>query len=234
MSGFCSSFRFSIGKKAIMAISGFFLFGFILAHLIGNLLIFISPDAINAYALKLRHLSPALWVARITLIVLVIAHIATAIQITIENRKARPEKYVVQKTIGTTYAARTMMFSGLIVLSYIVFHLLHFTFKTTHPEISNFHDPSGRHDVYSMVVLSFQQPFISFIYIFATALLCMHLSHGLASLLQTLGIGSEKTIPFFKKASCAIALVIFLGYSSIPIAALAGYLKTPAYIKAQT
>lgn len=231
MSVCCSLFRASIGKKTILAISGFFLFGFIIAHLIGNLLIFMGPDAINAYALKLQHLSCLLWIARIVLLTFVIAHIATAIQITIENRKARPERYIVQKTIGTTYAARTMMFSGFIVLGYIIFHLLHFTFKTTHPEISNFHDSLGRHDVYSMVVLSFQQPLLSFIYIFSTALLCMHLSHGLASLLQTLGIGGEKATAFFKKISCVIALFIFVGYSSIPIAALTGYLKAPNHAK---
>jgi len=209
-----------------MAVTGIFLLGFVIAHLMGNLLIFGGPDALNTYAKKLRDLGPLLWVARLFLLAMVGIHIGTAIILAKENRAARPHRYACRKSIQTTYAARTMVLSGYIVLAFIIYHLLHFTFHVTHPAISHLQDSLGRHDIYSMVILSFQDPLISGAYIFALALLALHLSHGFASLFQSLGLNDDRFEPVLSAVSKIIALLIFASYASIPVAALLGVVKT--------
>jgi len=215
----------SVGKKMVMAVTGLALVGFVVAHLLGNLSIYGGPGAINAYAEKLRHLGPLLWVARIGLITMAGLHIVTAICLVRENRAARPVPYVRQQTVETTYAARTMAVSGLIILAFIIYHLMHFTFRVTNPDLSHLHDALGRDDVYTMVVRSFQQPVIAGFYIVAQLLLASHLSHGLSSLLQSLGIHDSRTFACLKKAGCATAWLIFLGYVSIPVSVLLGFIK---------
>ena len=222
---FCCSQKTSISKKTVMAVTGLMLFGFVLAHLAGNLLIFGGPDALNGYAQHLRDLGPLLWIARLVLLAAVLLHILTAVQLTLENKKARPVPYHRKQAIQTTYAARTMAFSGIIVLAYILYHLLHFTFGVTHPEISHGVDSHGHHDVYRMVVLSFRQPVIALAYVAAMALLCLHLSHGFKSLFQSLGLNNEKLEPCLCKISRALAVLIFAGYSSIPLSVLLGFVK---------
>ncbi len=221
----CSKKMPSITKKAVMAVTGLFLLGFVLAHLAGNLLIFGGQDLFNSYARHLEELGPLLWAARIGLLVLVMLHILTAVQVTMENRKARPVAYQRKQAIQTTYAARTMMFSGIIILAYLIYHLLHFTFRVTHPDISHGMDAQGRRDVYTMVVLSFRDPLLSSFYVFSMALLSMHLSHGFKSLFQSLGWNHEKLEPKLAKISCGLALLIFAGYSAIPLAVLFGIVK---------
>jgi len=215
----------SIGKKIIMGVTGAILVLFILGHLAGNLLIFLGPDAINAYSKKLIDLGPLLWVARIGLLTAVLLHIWMAIWLVIENRKARPVQYHLKRSTQTTYAARTMAISGFIVLGFIIYHLLHFTFHVTNPNISHLTDTLGRHDVYSMVILSFQNIYISIAYIISLALLCMHLSHGIGSVFQSLGFNNEKTLPILTWSGRGLAVLIFLGYIFIPLAALLGLLK---------
>jgi len=218
-------YQSSVGKKVVMAVSGLILLGFVIGHLAGNLLVFCGPDALNAYAKKLRDLGALLWVVRVFLIGVVCAHIGTAIVLAVENKLARPINYEIKKSIQNSYAARTMMFSGIIVLAFLVYHLLHFTFLMTHPLISHLVDSEGRHDVYSMVVLSFQRFNLSLFYIISMALLCLHLSHGFSSLFQSLGLNDEKWNPCFERASLIIALVIFVGYVSIPISILSGVIR---------
>ena len=215
----------SVTKKAVMAVSGFFLLGFVVAHLGGNLCIFGGPDLLNSYAQHLEDWAPLLWVARVILLVLIALHITTAVQLTLENRRARPVPYQKKDNTRTTYAARTMAMSGVIVLVYIVYHLLHFTFRVTHPDISHGIDAHGHRDVYSMVVLSFRDPLVAAFYIFAMALLSMHLSHGMKSLFQSLGLNNEKLEPKLAAAARALALLIFIGYSAIPFSVLLGLVK---------
>ena len=205
-----------------MAVSGLVLVGFIISHLLGNLLIFGGPEALNAYGAKLRHLGWLLWVARVFLIVMVAVHITTSVQLAVENRRARPQRYRVQRYAETTPAARAMLVSGLLVLAYLVYHLLHFTFRVTNPEISHGVDALGRHDIYSMVVRSFQQPLIALTYIAGMAFVCLHLSHGVGSAFQTLGLTTERTIPVLTWISRLFALAVFLGYCAIPVAVLLG------------
>ena len=215
----------SIGKKALMAASGLVLVGFVIAHLAGNLLIFAGPDALNGYAKKAEGLGVWLWVVRGGLLAAVAVHIWTSVQLSLENRRARARPYACFRTVETTLAARTMMATGLLLLAYLVYHLLHFTFRVTNPDISRGMDPLGRRDVYTMVVLSFRQPFISLAYIAGMAVLCLHLGHGIASSVQTLGLNNERTIPVVARIGQAVALVIFAGYISIPLAVLFGVVR---------
>jgi len=215
----------SIGKKALMAVSGLVLVGFIISHLLGNLLIFGGPDALNAYGAKLRHLGWWLWAMRVFLLVMAGLHITTSVELAIENRRARPQRYRVQRYAETTPAARAMLVSGGLVLVYLVYHLLHFTFRVTNPELSHGVDALGRHDIYTMVVRSFQRAPIALAYIAGMACVCLHLSHGTASAFQTLGLTTERMIPVLSWISRLFALAVFLGYCSIPVAVLSGFVQ---------
>jgi succinate dehydrogenase / fumarate reductase cytochrome b subunit len=218
----------SVGKKVLMAVTGLVLFGFVVGHLAGNLLIFAGPGALNAYGKKLLDLGPLLWAARLFLLANLVAHVGLAVALVRENRRARPVAYKSRSWRESSYAARTMMLSGVIVFAFIVYHLLHFTFRVTHPELAHLTDAAGRHDIYSMVVLSFRRPLLAGAYIAAMFLLALHLSHGLASLMQSLGLNRDGTKDCFKKAGALAAALVFLGYSAIPAAVLAGVVKLPA------
>lgn len=217
--------RSSVGKKFLMALSGFILVGFITGHLLGNFFVYGGRFALNEYAQHLRDLGPLLWVARIVLLAAVGTHIVTAIQLTRENRAARPEAYKMYKPVRTTYAARTMMMSGLIVLAFIIYHLMHFTFRVTNPDISHGLDAHGKHDVFLMVVKSFQNPWIVLSYVVAQILLASHLSHGLSSLPQSFGFLNENQRCKLKCAGRAFAILLFSGYISIPLSIFFGWVK---------
>jgi succinate dehydrogenase / fumarate reductase cytochrome b subunit len=162
---------------------------------------------------------------RIILLAAVIVHIVATIQLTIENRRAKPKKYRVKTPQASTLASRTMIYSGLLVLCFVVYHLLHFTFQTTNPEFRTLTDGQGRHDVYHMVILGFRQPLISLFYILALFLLSIHLSHGFASVTQTLGINNRKTSGLISNGGRVLSWLIFAGYVSIPITIQLGILK---------
>ncbi len=215
----------SLVKKMIMAITGLILFGFVVAHMLGNLQIFLGSEVLNSYAEHLEELGPLLWAVRIILLIALTFHIATAIQLAVENRAARPIPYASKNTVQASYASRTMVVTGFIVLAFIVYHLLHFTFGRIYPEFSGALDSHGRQDIYLMVVKSFQDPWVSGSYILAMFLLCVHLSHGLSSLFQSLGVSNEKWDKRFKLFAKVVATAIFIGNTSIPTAALLGILK---------
>lgn len=217
----------SIGRKAVMALTGLVLFGFVVAHMLGNLQIFLGQDALNEYAHFLQGATELLWVARAVLIASLVAHVAAAVSLSRQNAAARPVAYGVQSTVQASYASRTMMMSGVIVSAFIVYHLMHFTFKTAHPEYSHLLDPDGRHDVYSMVVLSYQNFYITAAYVLAMVPLTFHMSHGFQSLFQSLGFNHPQYTPFLKKASIAIALVVLVGNTAIPVACFTGVVKAP-------
>jgi succinate dehydrogenase / fumarate reductase, cytochrome b subunit len=232
MNSFTRCCQSSIGKKWIVALTGLVLVGYVFAHLAGNLQIFL-PDKgrINAYGAFLHSLGPLLWVIRGFLLACFIIHIGTTIQLAIENRKARPERYEGVRYRKASWAGRSMVMSGLIVLCFVIFHLLHFTAFVIQPEFAEMKEalPNGteRHDVYRMVVTAFQQPAASCFYILGMILLCMHLSHGFGSLVQTLGLNSTKLAPWLVNGGRVLAVIICLGYISIPIAVMTGYLHFP-------
>jgi succinate dehydrogenase cytochrome b subunit len=207
------------GKKAVMAVTGAMMFGFVLLHMAGNLQIFEGPDQFNKYAQLLRTLPEALWAARFVLLAAVTAHTVAAVQLALRNRRARPVAYSKKEAIASTYASRTMYWSGPIVLAFVIYHLLHFTFGLTGvPEFIE-------GDVYHNVVNGFQNPLIAAWYVLAMLLLCLHLHHGISSMFQTLGIGHPRYTPWFKKAAALLAVVIFLGFISVPVGVVLGYVR---------
>jgi succinate dehydrogenase / fumarate reductase cytochrome b subunit len=220
-------FGASTGKKFLMAISGLALFGFILAHLIGNLQVYLGPEDLNRYSAFLHSTGELLWVARGGLLAMVILHIWTATALTLENRAARPTGYAAKDYIEASYASRTMHWSGILVAAYIIYHLMHFTFRSVHPEFGHFIDAQGRPDVYRMVVSSFQQPSIALTYILANFLLGMHLSHGVYSAFQSLGLLTDEWRSKIRLLSCAVGYGIFLGYASIPLGVMLGWVAIP-------
>lgn len=210
-----------------VAVTGLILFVFVVAHMAGNLQVFLGQDALNDYARHLHELPLLLWPARIFLFVSFIIHVALSLVLANENRKARPVPYVHRGTVGASYASVTMVVTGLVILFFVIYHLLHFTFGVTNPQFFHLVDSKGRVDVYSMVVLSYRNQLISWAYVLAMAFLCLHLSHGLASFPQSLGVDLNKHERCVKNLSKGLALALFIGNSSIPMAVLLNVVKLP-------
>ncbi len=211
-----------------MALTGAALFAFVIAHMLGNWLIFVGPDAINAYAYKLQSMPELLWVARLGLLAMVGVHIACAVSLIIDNRRAKAGGYSVGKPVDATWASRNMALSGLIVLSFIIFHLLHFTTQNIDPSYRTMYaslDGKKVHDVYNMVVKGFSNPLVSGFYILGVGLLGAHLAHGVQSMFRSLGLSSPGIFPLLKKAALAFGLLIGLGMAAVPISVLLGVVK---------
>jgi succinate dehydrogenase / fumarate reductase, cytochrome b subunit len=208
------------GKKAVMAVTGAILFAFIIGHLAGNLQIFEGREKLNAYGHFLHSIGELLWPVRIVLIVSVLLHIIATLQLALRKKRARPVGYSRKEAIASSYASRTMYWSGPIVLAFVIFHLLQFTAGYIHPE-SQFIEG----DVYHNVVAGFQVWWVSVWYIFSVSLLGLHLSHGISSMFQSLGFNHPKHTPVLKSAAVAVAVVIVLGDISIPISVLLGIVK---------
>jgi len=217
-----------VGKKVVMAVSGIVLVGFVIAHMLGNLKIFLGAEAIDAYAVFLRTMGEPLfpyrallWGVRIVLLACVALHITAAVQLTRMNWAARPLAYDTKDSIATTYAARTMRWSAVILILFVVYHLLHLTGGVVGFQPGQFRDLS----VYHNVVAGFSVWYVSLFYIIAMACLCLHLDHGIWSLLQTLGWNSARTTSTLRRLSRGVALVVFVGFISVPGAVLAGWLR---------
>jgi succinate dehydrogenase / fumarate reductase, cytochrome b subunit len=205
------------GKKTVMAVSGFILFGFVIGHMLGNLQVFEGQDAFNNYAKFLRSVPLGLWLARITLLASVVLHITASVQLALRKKRARPVSYTKKESIASTYASRTMYWSGPIILAFVIYHLLQFTFGVT--GVPNFHEG----DVYGNVISGFQQPLIALWYIISMMLLCLHLRHGVWSMFQTLGVNHPRYTPILRVAATIFALVVAIGFVSIPVSVLAGW-----------
>jgi succinate dehydrogenase / fumarate reductase, cytochrome b subunit len=209
----------TIGKKAVMAATGVVLAAFVAGHLLGNLQIFLGPERFNGYARALKSLPELLWPVRITLLISVILHIWSSIQLAVVKSESRPVGYVRTKSIASSYASRTMYMSGPIVAAFIVYHLMQFTFGVGGT-------PFMESDAYGNVINGFRVPAVSLFYILAMGLLCIHLRHGLSSVVQSLGLHHPRYTPRLKAWAVIIATLIFLGFTSIPVAVLAGVIPT--------
>lgn len=215
----------SVGRKIIMAVTGIVLVGFVCVHLLGNSSMFVGADAINAYAQKLHSLGPFVWVFRLVMLVAFALHIAFGIQLTLENKAATPEANVQVKRLKTGFGAETMIVSGLVLLAFVIYHLLHFTVRVTNPEI---YVPLGGHgmvDVYFMVVNGFKSVLPVIIYLAGMLFLFLHVSHGFQSLFQTLGLSNDKSLPVTGMVGKLVGYVLLLGYIAIPLSIVFGYIK---------
>jgi len=223
LSAFCRS---SVGRKMIVAVTGVILILFVIGHLLGNLQIFLGPEWINSYSQHLRDLGPLLWLIRVFLLVTVILHIYFTILLAIENRRARPEKYRDRNYVKASWASRHMVVSGLVVLAFIIFHLLHFTARKFNPQFALLKlDSLNRYDVYSMMVYGFQNVYVSSFYIVGLFLLTLHLTHGSSSFFQSVGLNNQRLTPRLAVGGRIVAWLLFIGYTSIPIAVLLGFIK---------
>ena len=213
----------SIGRKIVMAVTGLMLLGFLVIHLFGNSLIYVGW--INAYGEKLHSLPPVVWAFRLVMLCVIVVHIYFGVTLTLENNAAKPASYAVKKNLRATFSGRTMIWTGLLIVVFLVYHLFHFTLRMTNPDISNSLDALGRLDVFKMVVLSFKNFAISGIYIAAMIALGLHLFHGVQSFVQTLGLNSDKSLPCVEKTGQVVALILYAGYVSIPLVIILGILN---------
>jgi len=220
-----SFYRSALGKKAVMAVTGVFLFGWIFAHMLGNLKLFLGPEHLNEYAKWLRVMgapamphSTLLWVVRALMAIAIWLHIQAATQLTLMNRAARPVAYNRRDYVVASYASRTMRWGGVIILLFIIYHLLHLTFGTVHPSFVE-------NDPYHNVVAGFQVWWVSAFYILANLALGLHLYHGLWSMFNSLGLNHEKFNPWRRYFAVAFAVIIAGGNISMPVAVLLGIVR---------
>lgn len=213
-------FTSSIGRKWIMAVTGLILFGYVLAHMSGNLLVYVGPEALNEYAEFLREFlhGAGLWIARGVLLASVVLHIWAAVALALENNEARPVGYRKTHHQASTYASRTMIWGGPILALFIVYHLLHFTTGQAHPDFV----PG---DVYHNVIVGFSNPVVVAVYVIAMLALGLHLYHGVWSMLQTMGLSHPRYDARRKTAAAAFAVLIVVGNVSMPVAVLTGLVR---------
>jgi succinate dehydrogenase / fumarate reductase cytochrome b subunit len=209
--------RAPIGKKAAMAVSGLVLFGFVVAHLLGNLQIYLGRARLNAYARGLREIPVALWTLRILLMAAVVVHVVSALQLTQLKKEARPVPYGRYEPTVSSYGSRTMIVSGLILVVFIIYHLLHFTFGTVHPNFVEL-------DAFDNVVNGFKVTPAALAYIVAMICLGLHLRHGIWSLFQSLGFSHPRYTPMLKKFATAMTVFIVGGNISIPVSVMLGFI----------
>ena len=218
-----SLFDTSLGKKAVMAVTGLVLLGFLLGHMLGNLQVYLGADALDSYAQKLKTLGPLLWGIRGVLLIAFVLHGWMVIDLYAHSSAARPVPYCKRKTVVTSYAAEAMWLSGIVILLFVVFHLAHFTFPGIAMSSSYVHDGHGK--VYLNVVNGFRVPWVAALYGLAQIVLGTHIFHGSWSLLQTLGLSHPRYDRLVRGVAKTIAVVIVLGNCSIPVAVLAGLVK---------
>lgn len=230
-------FYSSLGKKYVMAVTGCGLFLFVIGHLAGNLQFFLGPEAINRYGYFLQSNPELIWPARVALLAMVALHIWSATKLSLENQAARPVGYAVYQAVGSTHASRTMLLGGSVVFVFIIYHLLHYTAEVQYLNFTgqNFaafmeelpgQVPHERHDIFKMMVVGFSNCWVSGFYALGIACLCLHLSHGASSMFQSLGWKNQAYRSFLDRAAEVAAVLIFLGYTSIPFAiCICGYGK---------
>lgn len=218
----------SIGKKLIVALTGLFLLLFLAGHLVGNLVVFMGPEPFNSYAYFLHHMGhgAGIWAFRIVMLVMLGAHIVATIALTRQNKAAR-KSYECNTTIQASSSSRYMILTGLTILAFFVYHMLHFTarigneYNTLERYKTTLHGVEGQvHNAWLMVIDGFSVWYVSAFYILSMTLLASHLVHGFQSVFQTLGLRSKKTAATLQQLSVAYAAFIWIGFVSIPVAIL--------------
>lgn len=222
MSRVMTLYRTSVGKKVLMAISGLILFGFIVGHMLGNLKVFQGQEAMDAYALFLREVGyplvpeyGLLWVVRLFLLAALLVHVQAAVSLWLRSRQARGQGYRKEDSQVFSYASRTMRWGGVIVLAFVVYHLLHLTTGTVHPEFEY-------GSAYANLVIGFRSPLVVAFYLLAVGALCIHLYHGLWSVFTTLGSQNRRIERVRRPLALGIAWALFIGYAVVPLAVQAG------------
>jgi len=219
----CQFWSSSIGKKFVVAITGLILVGFLAGHLSGNLLMYKGAEDFNEYAEFLHHMlhGAGVWIARVVLLTSLVLHVIATIQLTKANRASREKRYECDTTVKASKASRTMIWSGLTILAFVIFHILHYTVRID----SALAELGNNGDAYQMVIAGFQSILVSAFYIIAISLLCNHLSHGFSSIFQTLGLRTKNNAGLIDNLGKAYTLFIWVGFVSIPVSVLAGWIR---------
>lgn len=210
-----ATYRSLIGKKYIMAITGFIAVGYVVAHMLGNLQVYAGPEKLNSYAAFLKSNLVLLWIVRTFLLAAIIAHIVTGYQLAWRSHKARPVAYTIWYPLKSTFSSRTMRWTGPIIGLFIIFHILHLTTGSLHPDFQE-------GNVYANVLSGFRHWYISLLYIIAMVFLCVHMVHGVWSMFESLGINHPEYNRFIRGLATIVTVVVALGFISIPVAVLAG------------
>jgi succinate dehydrogenase / fumarate reductase cytochrome b subunit len=221
-------YRSTIGKKVIMAVTGLMLVGFVIAHMAGNLQMFQGPAKMNAYAAFLQSTGELLWIVRLGLLAATILHVLMAYQLTQIKNAARPVGYVKREPQVSTLASRTMRWGGVLLLVFIVFHILHMTTGTVFPAASRpdaMYPEFSHTNVYGNVIAAFRHPLVTAFYVVAMFFLMLHLFHGAWSSVRTLGLARPSAHPLKRRVSTVIAVVVWLGFTAIPVAVLLGVIR---------
>jgi succinate dehydrogenase / fumarate reductase, cytochrome b subunit len=220
-------YRSSIGKKAIMAITGFIGYGFVIIHMIGNLKVFQGREHFDEYAEFLRTVgSPAvpegalLWIIRIVLLAAVALHVWMAVSLTRQDLGARNVRYRQKKQVQASFASLTLRWGGIALFLFIIYHLLHFTFG-----VAAIHPTFVRGAAYDNVVAGFLNPLNVLVYLLAMAALAMHMYHGVWSMFQTLGLNGSRTDGLWRGLAVLSAVALFVGFSLVPVAVVAGFVR---------
>ena len=220
-------YRTSIGKKVIMATSGLVLVMYVIGHMIGNLKAFLSQQELNSYAEFLRRMGEPifphtvlLWIIRVVITAAFILHVYFAIDLSLHSRKARQQRYAHPDRVQSNPAPVTMRWGGVAIGLFVIFHLAHFTWGWIHPGYTYV-----RGSVYQNVVGSFNQWWLVVIYLAAMVALCLHLYHGTWSMFQTFGVNNRRWDPIIRRTAATVAVVIFVGFSAVPIGVLVGVIS---------
>ncbi len=221
----------SVGRKLVVAVTGLALLGFVLGHMVGNLQLFLGQDALNGYAALIKSKPALLWGARLGLLAFVGAHVVLALELAAENKAARPHGYAAPGRIQSTPNARSMTLTGLMILAFVIYHLAHLTWGVTHPAdhalVQTLADGTTRPDVFSAVVLGFQDPLVAGAYLVAMLLLGLHIGHGIQSVFQSLGLTTSSSRGTFAKLGAGLTWLIVIGNCAMPVAVLAGVITLP-------
>jgi succinate dehydrogenase / fumarate reductase cytochrome b subunit len=209
----------TVGKKIVMAVTGLIMVGFLIGHMLGNLQVFLGPAKINGYSAFLHSLGELLWLVRAVLFVALILHVVAAVQLTLRDRAARPVGYEKHETSAATFASRTIRYGGVVIAIFVVLHLMHFTTGTWRPA------PFVPGDVYANLVNSFRVPWISGLYLFVMIAVGLHLYHGAWSSVRSLGVAPASPTPLAHRLSMLVAVVVWLGFTLVPVGILLGWAK---------
>ncbi len=221
-------YRSTIGKKVIMAVTGLLLVAFVIAHMLGNLQVFIGAGKMNAYAAFLKSTGELLWLARLGLLAAVLLHILMAWQLAQIKNAARPIGYQKREPQVSTLASRTMRWGGVLLLVFIVFHILHFTTGTVFPVASRpdaLYPAFSHTNVYGNVIAAFRSPWVVAFYVVAMLFLMLHLFHGAWSSVRTLGLAKPSRFPLRRRVATVIAIVVWLGFTAVPVAVFLGVIR---------
>lgn len=215
MYGLAQFWHSTIGKKVVMAVTGIIGILFVIGHMSGNFLMFQGQEAMHHYAQLLRTSMPLLWAVRTGLMVAVLLHVVSAYQLIMRSRAARPEDYAVRKPQVTTFAAKTVKWGGLLLLVFLVYHIMHMTLGTVHPQFTHL-------DPYNNLRIGLSNPVVAGFYIVAMVALGLHLYHGTWAALRTLSVAPASPQPLKRRAAIVVAAIVAVGFMIIPIAVLLG------------